>query len=99
MPPRIASRLGGVGEDRQPIVCGEIETVEVQAELADDWVMEVLDAGVVEAHVVGGPVGTECFAAGFELADKVGELAVVRVAPGCPAQNCHAPLAARSQSP
>jgi hypothetical protein len=39
--------------------------------------MEVLDAGVVEAHVVGGPACAEWFAVGFELADEVGEVAVV----------------------
>jgi len=45
--------------------------------------VEVLDAGVVEADVVGSPAGAELGALGGELADKVGEVAVVGVAAGC----------------
>ena len=55
-----------------------------------DGVVEVFDAGVAEAHVMGSPAGAKCFAAGFELADEVGEVAVVGVAPGGPAQDCDA---------
>jgi hypothetical protein len=39
-------------------------------------VVEVLDAGIVEADVVGGPAGTELGTLGGELADQVGEVAV-----------------------
>jgi len=37
------ARLGAVGEERQPLVCGELQPVEAQAELADDGMVEVLD--------------------------------------------------------
>src|SRR5438552_6353700 len=63
--------LGGVGEDRQPVVCGEVQPVKAQAELADDGMVELLDAGVVEAHVVRGPAGVERLALCCELADQV----------------------------
>jgi hypothetical protein len=46
------ARLGGVGEERQPGVCGEVQPVDVQVEVADGGMVEVLDAGVVEADVV-----------------------------------------------
>ena len=51
--------FGGVGEERQPVVGGDVEAVEAEAELADDGVVEVLDGGGVEADVVCGPVGAE----------------------------------------
>jgi hypothetical protein len=38
--------LGDVGEERQAGVCGEVQPVEVQVELADGGMLEVLDAGV-----------------------------------------------------
>src|SRR5258708_7348015 len=41
------------------MVGGEVEPGEAQAELADHGMVEVLDADVVEAHVVGGPAGAE----------------------------------------
>ena len=63
--------FGGVGEERQPGVGGDVEAVEAEAELADDGVVEVLDGGGVEAHVVRGPVGAERLALGGELADEV----------------------------
>jgi hypothetical protein len=63
--------LGGVGEDRQPGVCGEVEPVEAQVELADGGMVEVLDAAVVEADVVRGPAVAERLALGCELADEV----------------------------
>ena len=63
--------LGGVGEERQAGVRGEVQPVEAQAELANDGMVEVLDAGVVEADVVRGPAGAERLALGCELADEV----------------------------
>src|SRR2546429_5035560 len=65
------ARLGGVGEDRQPVVCGEVEPVVAEGEIADVWMVEVLDAGVVEADVVRCPAGAERLALGCELADEV----------------------------
>jgi hypothetical protein len=43
-------------------------------------------AGAVKAHVVRGPALAELLAAGRQLADEVGERAVVRVLPGLRAQ-------------
>jgi hypothetical protein len=40
-------------------------------ELADDGMVEVLDARVVEADVVRGPAGAERLALGCELADEI----------------------------
>jgi hypothetical protein len=53
------------------VVCGEVQPVEGQAELADHGMVEVLDAGVVEAHVVRGPAGAEHLAVCCQLADEV----------------------------
>jgi hypothetical protein len=48
-----------------------------EGDVADGGVVELLDAGVVEADVVGGPAGAEFGALGGELADEVREVAVV----------------------
>src|SRR5437764_335388 len=61
--------LGGVGEERQAGIGGEVEAVVRQMQVADDGMVEVLDAGVVEADVVRGPAGTEGLALRRELAD------------------------------
>ena len=63
--------LGGVGEERQAVVGGDVQAVEAEAEFADDGVVEVLDGGRVKADVVGCPVGAERFASGRELAHEV----------------------------
>jgi hypothetical protein len=63
--------LGGVGDDRQPGVSGEVQPVVAELELADDGMVEVLDARVVEADVVRGPAGAERLTLGGELADEV----------------------------
>ena len=42
-----------------------------QAEVADDGVVEVLDAGEVLADVVLGPAGSELLVLGGEFADEV----------------------------
>src|ERR1700722_9612023 len=49
--------------------------------------VQVFDGGVVEADVVRGPADAELVALGGELADEVGEVPVVRVATGGPAQD------------
>jgi hypothetical protein len=72
--------LGGVGEERQPRVGDEVEPVVGEVEVADDEMVEVLDAGVVEPDLVCGPPGAERPALRCELADELRELAVVRVA-------------------
>jgi len=66
-----APGLGGVGEERQAGVGGEVEAVVRQVEVADDGMVELLDAGVVEADVVRGPARAERLALGRELADEV----------------------------
>jgi hypothetical protein len=68
---RARTGLGSVGEDRQPVIRGEVQPVVAQAELTGDRMVEVLDAGVVEAHVVRSPTGTERLAVCCELADEV----------------------------
>jgi hypothetical protein len=45
--------------------------------------MEFLDAGVVEADVVGCPAGAELVALGGEFADELDEIAVVGFAACC----------------
>src|SRR6266508_4470820 len=68
---RARTGLGGVGEDRQPVVCSEVEPVVAQAELANHGMVEALDARVVETHVVRGPAGAKQLAVGCELADEI----------------------------
>lgn len=63
--------LGRVGEERQPGVAGELETLVAQFEVADGGMVEVLDAGVVEADVVRCPAGPKRFALRCEFADEV----------------------------
>jgi hypothetical protein len=60
----------------------ELHHLEGQGEVADDGLMEALGAGLVQAHVVRGPAGAELLAARGELADEVGQVAVVWVAAG-----------------
>ena len=76
------SRLGGVGDHRQPGFGGQLEVVVEQRERADDRVAEVLDAARVRAHVVPGPELAEGVAAGGQLADEVGQGAVERIGGG-----------------
>jgi hypothetical protein len=49
-------------------------------------VVQALDAGAVEADVVGAPADAELVATGGQLADEVGQLSVVGVAAGLDAQ-------------
>jgi hypothetical protein len=48
--------------------------------------MELLEPGVVQPHVVGGPAGAEFVAAGGEFADEVGQVPVEGVTAGFGAQ-------------
>jgi hypothetical protein len=73
-----AERLGGLrvgfrcpDRDRQSGVGRELDAVVGEADVADDGVVEVLAAGVVEADIVGCPPGAELCAPGGELADQV----------------------------
>jgi hypothetical protein len=58
------------------------ERLEGEGEIADDRMMEALGAGLVQAHVVGGPACAELVAARRELADEVGQVVAVWVAAG-----------------
>jgi hypothetical protein len=64
------------------VVGGEVERFVGEGEVADDRVVEPFGAGAVELDVVGGPADAELVAAGGELADEVGESAIVGVAAG-----------------
>src|SRR4051812_41363863 len=46
--------FGGVGEEREPVVGGDVQPVEAEAQRADGGMLEVLDRGGVEADVVCG---------------------------------------------
>src|SRR3954452_4491704 len=87
---RGGTRFGGVGGQGEAAVGSEFHGFEAEFQIADDGVMEVLGAGAVQADVVGGPAGTKVLAAGAELTDEVGQVAVVRVAPGFGAKQLHA---------
>ena len=63
--------LGGVREEREAVVGGDVETVEAEAEFADDGVVKELVGGGVEADVVDLPMGAELLALSRELADEV----------------------------
>ncbi len=66
---RARAGLGRVGEDRQPVVCGEVQPVEAEVQFADGGVVKLLDACAVEADVVCGPEDAELVALGSELTD------------------------------
>jgi hypothetical protein len=61
-------------------------------------VVEPLDAGVVVADVVRRPADAELVAAGGELADEVGEVAVVGIAPASERRIATVSVATLSQS-
>lgn len=63
--------LCGVGEDGQAGVRGELQPLEVEAELADYGVVEVLDAVDVKADVVRGLTGAKGLALRGELFGEV----------------------------
>ena len=51
-------------EDLLTGIAREVESLEVEGELANDGVVEALHAGPVELDVVGGPSDAELLAAG-----------------------------------
>src|SRR3954451_17098665 len=63
--------LGGIDENGQAGVRGDVKAVEAQAEFADDGVVEVLERAGMEADVVCCPVGAKRFALRGEFADEV----------------------------
>ena len=73
--------FGAVGGKGQPGVGREFHDLVGEAEVAYDWVMELFGAGSVQSHVVGGPPIAEGLAAGGQLADEVGQVAVVGLRP------------------
>src|SRR5436190_898241 len=67
---RLRARLCHVDVDRQARIGCELEAVVVEAEVADDLVVQVLDPGAVEAHIVRRPQCAELVALGREFADE-----------------------------
>ena len=74
---RGGSGFGGEDEHLQAAVGGEIHGLVGEVEVADDGVVDALEAGAVFADVVGSPEFAEQVAAGGEFADEVAELPVV----------------------
>jgi hypothetical protein len=70
----------------------------VEFELADDRVVQPLDAFRVQTHVVRGPEDAELVALGGELADQVGERPVCGLPPAYRRRSATVSFAARSQS-
>src|SRR3954451_11390653 len=66
----------GVGDD----VAGEVEGFVVEVEVADEVVVEVLDAVSVLVDVVGGPHAAEVVATHRQLTDQLGQISVERIA-------------------
>src|SRR5829696_4300891 len=79
---RFGAGLRCESQEVQAGIGGELHHLEGEGEIADDGVVEALGAGLVQTHVVGRPAGAELLAARGELADEVGQVAVVRVAAG-----------------
>src|SRR5215216_6507043 len=63
--------LSGVRQDGETGVGPELHHLERQAEISDDWVMNMLDARLVHADVVRGPSGAELLALRRQLSDEV----------------------------
>ena len=75
-------RVSGVDVQAQFGLGREFQSLEVQVQFADGGVAESLPAAAVELDVVAGPMLTERFALGGELADEGDEVLVVRVSSG-----------------
>jgi hypothetical protein len=80
------TRSGRVGQKEKSSVGGEVHCFVAEVEVADDGVVDDLDAGAVLADVVGCPQRAERFATGGEFADEVGKGAVVGNPAGLGAQ-------------
>ena len=86
---RVVGRAVGFGDVDEEVLAliGGGERLVGKVEVADDGVVESFGAGGVDADVMGGPPGPELLATGGELADEVGQVAVVGVAAGFGAQD------------
>ena len=69
--------LGGVGEEALAEIGSQREGLVRQVEVADDRVVDELDAGGVDLNVVSGPSTTKLVGAGGQLANQIGEAPVV----------------------
>jgi hypothetical protein len=72
--------LGGVGGEGESLVGFEGHCLEHEVKEANGRMAEVLEAGAVQADVVGGPQGAEFLAAGGQLADQARQGRIERVA-------------------
>src|SRR5215218_648486 len=75
-------RLGGVSEEALAGIGGQGEGVVRQVDVADDRVVDELDAGGVDPDVMGGPAATEFVAAAGQLPNQIGKSPVIRMAAG-----------------
>src|SRR5207247_11390287 len=78
-----------IGKERETWVGGEFQHLECEGQVADQRMVELLAAGAMELHVVPRPSHAEVLAPRGQLADEVGQGAVVRVAPCLGAQDRH----------
>ena len=69
-----------------PASPGSSSASPVSSRVAGDGMVHLLGGGAVEPDAVAGPPGAELVAAGGELADEVGQAAVVGVAAGFDAE-------------
>lgn len=81
--------LGGIDEQRQAGVGGEIQALVHEVEVPDHGMPEMLEPGVVLAHVVGRPPRTELLTARGKFPDKVGQAPVEGVPAGLRPQDRH----------
>src|SRR3954447_9550625 len=77
-----ATRFGQIGDQAGRGAGLEGKRLEGQVEVADDRMTQPLDAGAVDADVVGGPAESEVLAASGQLAHQIGEPPVVWIATG-----------------
>jgi hypothetical protein len=75
--------LRGVGEQALALLAGDREGLVREVEVADDRVVDELDAAGVDADVVGGPADPELVAARGQLPDQIRDSSVVG-SPGAP---------------
>ena len=81
--------LGGVDEERQPGVGREIQALVHKTEVPDRGVPELLESGVMLAHVGGRPPGAELLTARGKFPDEVGQATVEGVTAGLGPQDRH----------
>ena len=73
-------RFCAVGVEPQASVGGQLHGLVGEGEVPDDRLVQALDAGPVQAHVVRRPSAAELFTTNGQFADEVGQILVVRVA-------------------